>query len=154
MQTVGRSPDEEIPRDNKAHSRRMTSSTRKISSSAHEMLHWPEDMHFGGLKPPEPVGIPWGLTFPAEMSFLTFLAPHLGHSGGGSLGERNSCSNWHSQFSHTYSNMGIGDSLSYQHFFRGSIGKVDSSVKSPAKSCNPVPVDRSGFRRALALKAL
>jgi len=129
------------------------------------MLHWPEDMHFGGLNPPEPVGIPWGLTFPAEMSFLTFLAPHLGHSGGGSLGERNSCSNWHLQFSHTYSNMGIGAPLSYQRFFRGSIGKLDLSVKPTAKSSDPVPVieavsksllspGQDGFRRALAPKAL
>ena len=152
--SVSRSPDEQIPRDNNAHGRGITSSTRKIFSAARQMLHWPEDRHFGGLNPPEPVGIPWGLTFPAERSFLTFLPPHLGHSGGGSLGVRNSCSNWHSQLSHTYSNMGIGDFLSYQRFFLGTIGKVDLSVKSPAKSCNPVPADRSGFRRTLALKAL
>ena len=41
----------------------------------------PDGAHAGGLKPPEPVGIPAGRKLPAEMSLSVFLLLHFGHSG-------------------------------------------------------------------------
>jgi hypothetical protein len=46
----------------------------------------------GGLNPPEPVGIPWARTHPADISFSTSAQPHFGHLGFGALAERISSS--------------------------------------------------------------
>ena len=42
----------------------------------------------GGVKPPDPVGIPWGRELPADISFSTSAHSHSGHFGSGSLAER------------------------------------------------------------------
>jgi hypothetical protein len=52
----------------------------------------PEGLQAGALKPPDPVGIPWGRTQPADMSFCTSPQSHLGHLGFGALDEKTSSS--------------------------------------------------------------
>lgn len=42
----------------------------------------PAGAHLGGANPPEPAGMPPGLTFPADISFLIFLPRHCGQLRG------------------------------------------------------------------------
>jgi len=42
----------------------------------------------GALKPPEPEGMPWGRNEAADISLITSLQAHCGHSGGGSAGDK------------------------------------------------------------------
>lgn len=52
----------------------------------------PEGLQAGSLKPPEPEGMPWGRNEAADISLITSLQAHCGHSGGGSAGDKISCS--------------------------------------------------------------
>jgi hypothetical protein len=44
----------------------------------------PRGAQAGGLKPPLPVGIPWGLMLPADINLSTPFFWQQGHSGSGS----------------------------------------------------------------------
>jgi hypothetical protein len=48
--------------------------------------HFPLQPHPGGgaENPPEPLGIPFGRTHPADISFCTWALLHSGHAGSGS----------------------------------------------------------------------
>jgi hypothetical protein len=63
--------------------------------------------HAGALNPPEPVGMPWGRTLPADISFFTFLFPHLGQAGFFLSDSNTSSSNRWSHFSQKNSYIGI-----------------------------------------------
>jgi hypothetical protein len=52
----------------------------------------PDGLHFGALNPPDPVGMPWALMHPADISFSTSAQSHTGHLGAGSLAENVSVS--------------------------------------------------------------
>ena len=45
----------------------------------------PEGLQAGWANPPDPLGIPWALTQPADISFSTSAQAHSGHLGAGSL---------------------------------------------------------------------
>jgi hypothetical protein len=65
----------------------------------------------GAANPPDPEGIPWALTQPADISFSTSLHSHSGHLGAGSLADIiNSSKQWQ-QALHWYSKIGIGGLL-------------------------------------------
>jgi hypothetical protein len=51
-----------------------------------------EGLQAGGLKPPEPVGIPLGRMAPADMSFSTSLHWQFGQTGESLLEPKTSCS--------------------------------------------------------------
>jgi hypothetical protein len=55
------------------------------------------------LKPPEPVGMPWGRTHPADISFPTSRQPHCGHFGFGGFEETTNSSKQAQQALHWYS---------------------------------------------------
>lgn len=72
-----------------------------------QILQPPDGEQEGALNPPDPVGIPFGLEFPADMTFFTSACRHLGQIGAGSLGDKISFSNRWLHFSHTNSKIGI-----------------------------------------------
>jgi hypothetical protein len=47
----------------------------------------------GGLNPPEPLGMPWGRTAPAEINFTTSPQLQAGQGGDSVSDENVSCSN-------------------------------------------------------------
>jgi hypothetical protein len=80
----------------------------------HQILQPPGDgLQAGALKPPDPVGMPWGRTAPADISFCTSPQLQAGQSGAGSSAEKTSCSNWWQQALHWYSKIGIVVPLLY-----------------------------------------
>jgi len=71
----------------------------------------PDGAQAGWSKPPEPVGIPLGLTAPADISFSTDALLHLGQTGFGSSDERKSSSNSWQHLLQENSYMGKTNSL-------------------------------------------
>ena len=81
----------------------------------------------GGLKPPDPVGMPLALTNPADMRFSTSVLLHSGHSGSVLSVENMIFSNRVLHFLHSNSYMGM-PCFSFQNF-SGKINRQNLSVK-------------------------
>jgi len=70
-------------------------------------VHPREGEQGGGLNPPDPLGIPWGRKFPADISFSALADPQWGHFGAFLSEGKNSSSNSRPQSLQTNSNIGI-----------------------------------------------
>ena len=73
--------------------------------------HPREGEHGGGLKPPDPLGMPWARKFPADISFSTLADRHPGHDGAFLSEGKKSSSNSRPHSLQTNSNIGIVISL-------------------------------------------
>jgi hypothetical protein len=68
-----------------------------------ERIPQPEGLHFGGAKPPDPLGMPDGRTDAAEINFCTSPQSHLGHFGSAWCAEKTISSKQWQQALHWYS---------------------------------------------------
>ncbi len=78
-----------------------------------DQIDQPEGLQAGSLNPPEPVGMPWGLTEGADISFSTSGQRHSGQSGDDSPADNRRASKQWQQLLHWYSYIGMGFSVNF-----------------------------------------